>query len=196
MQTPPIYSALKMQGKPLYEYAREGKPLPAEIKARPAQVSKFEVLEFGISQAWDIPKERAPEEVVESAKALEALQGAETAINGDESIAAEESDTERPSKRLKTESSEEDVAGYLCVKLDMTVSSGTYVRSLIHDLGLALGSAAHMVALVRKRVGDFTLQKAVPWSTFQEDKWQEELQSRLDFGQGKDHEDRKAQDDS
>ena len=46
----------------------------------------------------------------------------------------------------------------------MTVSSGTYVRSIIHDIALALGSVAHVVVLSRTRQGDFTLTSpaAVP----------------------------------
>ena len=34
MQRPPIYSALRMEGKRLYEYAREGKEIPREIEER------------------------------------------------------------------------------------------------------------------------------------------------------------------
>jgi tRNA pseudouridine55 synthase len=39
----------------------------------------------------------------------------------------------------------------------MTVSSGTYVRSLVHDIALAVDSAAHVVELVRTRQGPFAL---------------------------------------
>lgn len=39
----------------------------------------------------------------------------------------------------------------------MTVSSGTYIRSIVHDIGLALGSAAHVVKLTRTRQGEFVL---------------------------------------
>lgn len=42
----------------------------------------------------------------------------------------------------------------------MTVSSGTYVRSIVHDLGIALGSAAHVVKLTRTRQGEFVLDPA------------------------------------
>ncbi|KAI1753580.1 trub family pseudouridylate synthase-containing protein [Xylaria castorea] len=45
-QMPPIYSALKMEGKPLYEYAREGKPIPREIATREVDVSELELLEW------------------------------------------------------------------------------------------------------------------------------------------------------
>ncbi|KAI5300375.1 hypothetical protein KEM55_007839, partial [Ascosphaera atra] len=43
------------------------------------------------------------------------------------------------------------------VKLSLTVSSGFYVRSFAHDLGLALGSNGMMSELVRARQGDFDL---------------------------------------
>lgn len=46
MQRPPIFSALRVQGKKLYEYAREGKEPPIEIKARPVEVTNLEILEW------------------------------------------------------------------------------------------------------------------------------------------------------
>ncbi|KAI0443906.1 trub family pseudouridylate synthase-containing protein [Xylaria telfairii] len=45
-QMPPLYSALKMEGKPLYEYAREGKPIPREIATREVDVSELELVEW------------------------------------------------------------------------------------------------------------------------------------------------------
>lgn len=39
----------------------------------------------------------------------------------------------------------------------MTVSSGTYVRSIINDIAIALGSSAFVVKLTRTRQGEFTL---------------------------------------
>lgn len=41
------------------------------------------------------------------------------------------------------------------------VSSGTYIRSLAHDLGEALGAGGHITALRRTAVGDFTAGGAV-----------------------------------
>ncbi|KAL2268695.1 hypothetical protein VTJ83DRAFT_3541 [Remersonia thermophila] len=45
-QVPPLYSALKMEGKPLYEYAREGKPIPREIETREVDVLELELVEW------------------------------------------------------------------------------------------------------------------------------------------------------
>ncbi|KAK1829643.1 pseudouridine synthase [Podospora conica] len=45
-QMPPLFSALKMQGKPLYEYAREGLPIPREIETRDVDVSEMEIVEW------------------------------------------------------------------------------------------------------------------------------------------------------
>ena len=44
--------------------------------------------------------------------------------------------------------------------VDVRCSGGTYVRSLADDLGRALGSAAHLAALRRTRVGAFGLDRA------------------------------------
>lgn len=46
IQIPPLYSALKMNGKPLYEYAREGKPIPREIEGRQVEVQDIEMIEW------------------------------------------------------------------------------------------------------------------------------------------------------
>lgn len=45
-QMPPLFSALKMEGKPLYEYAREGKPIPREIQTREVTVTDLEIVEY------------------------------------------------------------------------------------------------------------------------------------------------------
>lgn len=46
--------------------------------------------------------------------------------------------------------------------LDVECGSGTYIRSLAHDLGEALGSAAHLSALRRTAVGSLVAADAVP----------------------------------
>jgi len=48
----------------------------------------------------------------------------------------------------------------LDIDVEVTVSSGTYVRALARDLGAALGSAGHLTALRRTRVGRFRVEEA------------------------------------
>jgi tRNA pseudouridine55 synthase len=48
------------------------------------------------------------------------------------------------------------------VALLVACSSGTYIRSLAHDLGEVLGCGGHITALRRLAVGDFTSGTAVP----------------------------------
>lgn len=47
---------------------------------------------------------------------------------------------------------------------EVECSSGTYVRSLAHDLGQALGCGAHLIALRRVASGEFTLEQALEFS--------------------------------
>ena len=64
MQRPPIFSALSVQGKRLYEYAREGKELPVEIQERPVTVEEIEITEWleGGTHDYKWPTEEAPSE--------------------------------------------------------------------------------------------------------------------------------------
>jgi tRNA pseudouridine55 synthase len=48
----------------------------------------------------------------------------------------------------------------LDLDVEVTVSSGTYVRALARDLGTALGVGGHLTALRRTRVGAFTIDRA------------------------------------
>lgn len=47
--------------------------------------------------------------------------------------------------------------------------SGTYIRSLAHDLGKLQGSGAHLAEIVRTAVGEFTLDQAAPLADLAED---------------------------
>lgn len=101
-QTPPIYSALKVNGKKLYQYAREGKEV--EIKKRNVKIYDIKLLELSNEYA----------------------------------------------------------------KIEVSCSKGTYIRSLIHDIGLKLNTFAHMTDLIRNRVGKFELINAIDISKINE----------------------------
>lgn len=79
MQMPPIYSALRIQGKRLYEYAREGKELPKLIKKRPVEVQELEIVKWlGVDHAYRWPKEECGPEEKEIAKKVIGLSEAAT----------------------------------------------------------------------------------------------------------------------
>ena len=70
MQRPPLYSALRVDGKRLYEYAREGKEVPREIEKRPVEVQELEIVEWldGGTHDYELPKEEAEVESKELAE--------------------------------------------------------------------------------------------------------------------------------
>jgi tRNA pseudouridine55 synthase len=52
------------------------------------------------------------------------------------------------------------VDGFVDVDVDVTCSSGTYIRAMARDLGAALGVGGHLTALRRTAVGGYTLAEA------------------------------------
>ena len=208
LQLPPLFSALKMNGKPLYEYAREGKPIPRDIERREVEVLDLELVEWmeGGTHSHVAPTEESGHAEINVANKLwkqeNALPAGDLAHElDDEESALRKSETrkrklsqdqddlvlERPtSKPRKAPPASEDaiMSGGLpppskestpapqptaeklstpsvrsspAAKLRMTVTSGFYVRSLCHDLGAAVGSAALMAELERTRQGEFEI---------------------------------------
>ncbi len=96
-QIPPIYSAIKVNGKKLYDYAREGKEV--EIKPRKVIINKIELKDFDF---------------------------------------------------------ENQVA-----QIYIECSKGTYIRSIAHDLGKSLDNGAHLIKLIRTKVGNFEVKSAI-----------------------------------
>lgn len=94
-QVPPMHSALKRDGRPLYEYARQG----IEIERNPREVTIY---------------------------SLDLCE-----LAGDD------------------------------IKLEVTCSKGTYIRTLGQDIGEAIGCGAHLTALRRTRIGSLSLDDAL-----------------------------------
>lgn len=114
MQLPPLFSALKMNGKPLYEYAREGKEIPRDIERRPVDVHELELLEWMEPGTHEhkIPEENAGHAEINIASRLWAQEKAapataEVPVNNEEALANFES-----SKR-KLGESQDDLVGEL-----------------------------------------------------------------------------------
>ena len=53
------------------------------------------------------------------------------------------------------------------LEFTLSCSSGTYVRSIAHELGERLGVGAHLSSLRRTRIGDFDLEDAIPLGIFE-----------------------------
>lgn len=166
-QTPPIYSALKVNGKPLYEYAREGIPLPTAIKARDIDVHLIEVHDdFGPSKKYGPIKVEpdADGNTVYSMLAnnptlndLDLFYSEEFMANPEYS--EEEKNTHVQAKLLDPSASQPESLPVF--HATATVGSGTYIRSLISDLGRAVGSSAFMVELIRTKQSEWELGKNV-----------------------------------
>jgi tRNA pseudouridine55 synthase len=62
---------------------------------------------------------------------------------------------------LKLEVSEPDMIAF-----ELVCSTGTYVRALARDLGIAIGSAAHLAELRRLWSGGYSIEQAVPLDDF------------------------------
>lgn len=98
-QVPPIYSAVKINGKRAYEYARKGQQDDVEIKPKLLVIDEIELLNFE----------------------AEKMQ----------------------------------------LTLRVVCSKGTYIRALARDIGERLHSGAHLIALRRTRVGDYTIDRCI-----------------------------------
>lgn len=95
IQKPPMYSAIKRNGVPLYKLARKG----VTVEREPREVTVFSL----VVTAVELP----------------------------------------------------------AVRFAVSCSRGTYVRSICHDLGEALGCGAHMTSLKRTGSGPFSIDEAV-----------------------------------
>ena len=54
------------------------------------------------------------------------------------------------------------------IKVRVVCSKGTYIRALARDIGVALGSGAHLTALERTRIGEVTLDQCIEGSQIEE----------------------------
>jgi tRNA pseudouridine55 synthase len=145
-----------MDGKPLYEYARTNTPLPRPIEARKCTVLSLELVDW-----QDTPGSHDynyPTAHVEDLAAVEKLEQ----MVRDQAVKSEapEEPVETPVASASSSTQEKPEGFPPCFTLKMTVSSGTYVRSIAHDLGIALGSLAHVVRLERTRQGDYSLEQS------------------------------------
>jgi tRNA pseudouridine55 synthase len=156
-----------MDGMSLYEYARKGIPLPRPIEKRQVTVHSLELVEWkGGDHPYRWPKKAFTDEQKRAlAQSFSCVDPSAAAPVADES-----SESVNRADREDTMSDEVPTA----FVLRMRVSGGTYVRSIVHDLAHALGSAGHVVTLTRSRQKDYVLEpteegdrRCVPWEVFE-----------------------------
>ncbi len=59
------------------------------------------------------------------------------------------------------------------IQFRVVCTTGTYIRSLAHDFGAALGCGAYLSALRRTRIGDFNVTDAVDFTAFEKELYPE-----------------------
>ena len=101
-QIPPQYSAIKVEGKRAYQYAREGK----EVELKPRTIEIYDINNIAV----DLKKRE--------------------------------------------------------VSFDVYCTKGTYIRSLVNDIGKKIGCGATMVDLIRLRNGNFDIKDSIPLYDF------------------------------
>jgi tRNA pseudouridine55 synthase len=118
----------------------------------------------------DVPKENQPkeEDVVD---ALQKFRGeiyqtpptfSAIKIDGERSYKLARKGTPKtpPIRKVKIHSIELHEYSYPHVTICIECASGTYIRSIAHDLGIALKTGGYMSALKREKVGPFALEQA------------------------------------
>lgn len=94
-------------------------------------------------------------------------------------IAREGGTVERAARRVRIHAIALEALAAAEITVRVRCGSGTYVRTLVADVGDALGCGAALSRLVRTRVGPYDLAAAVPWSALGEPGAAEALSARI-----------------
>ncbi|KAF9575700.1 hypothetical protein EC968_001890 [Mortierella alpina] len=153
-QTPPLYSALSMDGKRLYDYAREGIPLPREIPTRKVQIYDLDLLSFPDGNTAPDPSLRHFGFRVENGSSEQSSteSAQSTATIFDDGFTSKPTSSIDPN-HIAIPSSPHGI--YFHIKVHC--SSGTYIRTLIADIASHLGTVGHMTDLLRVEQSGFKL---------------------------------------
>ena len=81
-------------------------------------------------------------------------------------IARKGQTTEIPSRKVTISEFEITKVNFPKVEFRVVCSKGTYIRSLANDFGKALNSGAHLSALRRTKIGDFSVSDALSIEQF------------------------------
>ncbi|KAF9133846.1 hypothetical protein BGW39_008757 [Mortierella sp. 14UC] len=170
-QTPPLYSALNMDGKRLYDYAREGIPLPREIPSRKVQIYDLELLSypdggvtvpdpslrefgFGVGHSEDTIVTDGGDVNTKNATELSDVRQDDQYLNPNSFRPKKLADsTTTLDKPIPPPTSATDKYFHIRVHC----SSGTYIRTLIADIAARLGTVGLMTDLLRVEQSGYRL---------------------------------------
>ncbi|KAJ2704983.1 pseudouridine synthase pus4 [Coemansia sp. IMI 203386] len=142
-QMPPVYSAIRVDGRRLYEYARMGQHVPVPLKPRAVHVHSVNLVWFNNGQHTFGSRVALPAAAAEyyASGTHQWSDGVGSPVVGDV-LLKYANDPQAPRFQLAIRS-----------------GGGVYIRSLVHDLGQALGSAATMLTLLRLAQGPLRLDR-------------------------------------
>jgi tRNA pseudouridine55 synthase len=141
-QVPPMYSAVKVQGVPLYKAARAGRTVSRS--PREFTVHSLEVRSLA-------PTAEPPPATVGVGGAPRVPVALPNATGGGPS----------PTTVGAGGVSAGPPPATIDVTFDVICSKGTYVRTLCADIGEVLGVGGHLAGLERRRVGRFCIEEAL-----------------------------------
>ncbi len=72
-----------------------------------------------------------------------------------------------PEREIKIKKLDLDVQNFPEIKFIVECTKGTYIRSLVHDIGKYLNSGAHLTSLCREKIGDYCLKDAISIGHFE-----------------------------
>jgi tRNA pseudouridine55 synthase len=136
----PPYSSKVVKGKPLFWWAREGRLGEVGLPVKPIEITAAE-----LSRRGDMAKPDLENLIM---KNIDRIEG--------------DFRQERIRENWRTALAAHPNGRFLVPTVRMTVSSGTYVRSIANDLGIALGIPSCALRILRRRNGRFGLSDCKP----------------------------------
>ena len=164
MKRYPPFSSARVRGRPLFHWARQGKEKLKEIEQDiPVVEVTIERLEILSRHQFTAPLLKAHLEALIGSVAGDFRQ-ANILRSWQQHVFAQHClDAPVSVTNDKEEGQDNNSEGGPCctvLRMKATVTSGTYIRSLAHEMGERLGVGAIALDIFRTRVGDYSIDDA------------------------------------
>lgn len=138
-QSYPPYSSVRVNGKPLFFWARKGKVNKVTVPTKQRKVFKFQML-----KSYSIKKNSLKEKIIKKIITLEGDFRQKAIIQNWQYLFG------------KTK-----IKKFRVYRFNVTCSSGTYVRSLVHEMGKFTESGAIALNIKRTNVGNYLIKDSI-----------------------------------